>query len=128
MKLIIAGSRTLNPSTAFLEECITQARLKPEEIVSGGAMGVDLAAKVLTMRNTPSYLSLKLLDKYKEFPADWDKHGKAAGHIRNAEMAHYADALLLIWDGESRGSSNMLYKMKQLGKPVYEVILKTHNV
>jgi hypothetical protein len=39
-------------------------------------------------------------------------------------MAEYADALLLIWNGESRGSANMKENMVKLGKPVYEVILK----
>lgn len=27
---------------------------------------------------------------YKGFPADWDKHGKSAGPIRNSEMIAYA--------------------------------------
>lgn len=60
----------------------------------------------------------------KEFPADWDKFGKGAGPIRNKQMADYADALLLIWDGESRGSANMKSQMEKLGKPIYEVILR----
>jgi len=59
-----------------------------------------------------------------EFPADWDTHGRAAGPIRNKQMAEYGDALLLIWDGESRGSANMKSNMKKLGKPVYEIIIK----
>jgi hypothetical protein len=43
-------------------------------------------------------------------------------------MVDYADVLLLIWDGESRGSKNMKETMIKLGKPVYEVILRKHNV
>jgi hypothetical protein len=39
-------------------------------------------------------------------------------------MAEYADALLLIWDGSSRGSANMRQQMERRGKPVYEVILR----
>jgi hypothetical protein len=39
-------------------------------------------------------------------------------------MAEYADALLLIWDGKSRGSLNMKQQMLKLEKPVYEVIVK----
>ena len=43
------------------------------------------------------------------FPADWEKHGKAAGAIRNEEMAKAdANALALFWDGKSKGSLNML--------------------
>lgn len=37
------------------------------------------------------------------FPADWERYGKAAGYIRNREMAQNADALVAFWDGESRG-------------------------
>ncbi len=88
------------------------------EIVCGMAKGIDLSGK-----RCAEYIGIPI----KEFPADWGKHGKAAGHIRNTEMANYADALLLIWDGESRGSANMKYQMNQLGKPVYEVILRKHN-
>lgn len=42
------------------------------------------------------------------FPANWDKHGKSAGHIRNAEMAKYADALVAFWDGKSKGTKGMI--------------------
>lgn len=68
------------------------------------------------------------MNKYKEFPADWKAHGKAAGPIRNKQMAEYADALLLIWDGESKGSASMKNEMLKLNKPVYEVIIKRTNV
>lgn len=74
--------------------------------------------------HNPTVNSLKLT----KFPADWDKFGKAAGHIRNKQMAEEADALLLIWDGESKGSANMKKEMLFKNKPVYEVILKTYNV
>lgn len=129
MKLIIAGSRTLEPSIAFLQACIVEAGLTQEitEIVSGMADGVDTSAVNLTKAYTDcSYLSLRLQDKLAEFPADWETHGKAAGHIRNKQMAEYADALLLIWDGESKGSKNMKETMIKLGKPVYEVILRSY--
>lgn len=114
MKLVIAGSRTLTPSTDFIQECLYNFNIWPKEVVSGGAMGVDSSAEVFALHAT----------KFKLFKAEWDKHGKGAGHIRNAEMAKYGDALLLIWDGESRGSANMKKQMEKLGKPVYEVILK----
>ncbi len=42
------------------------------------------------------------------FPADWDKYGKAAGFIRNEQMAQNADALVAFWDGQSRGTRNMI--------------------
>lgn len=38
------------------------------------------------------------------FVADWDKHGKAAGPIRNTEMVKEADVLVAFWDGKSKGT------------------------
>lgn len=124
MKLIIAGSRTVKISGYELSILIPVAtgfvRSDISEIVSGLARGPDLAGKDLA--------DCVWIKTCKEFPADWDKHGKAAGHIRNAEMAKYGDALLLIWDGSSRGSANMKQNMEKLGKPVYEVIIKVPKV
>ena len=54
------------------------------------------------------------------FRANWGKFGVAAGQYRNWEMAEYADGLLALWDGESRGTLHMIDCMRRLGKP-YEV-------
>lgn len=129
MKLIIAGSRKIQTSACFLESIIEKFRLHiyVEEIVSGGASGVDEGAKNLTQSSMSSYFAIKIRGRYKEFPADWDAHGKAAGPIRNRQMAEYGDALLIIWDGNSRGSANMKQEIEKLGKPIYEVILNEYN-
>ena len=39
-----------------------------------------------------------------------------------------ADEAVIIWDGESGGSKHMRDTMIKAGKPVYEIILKVHNV
>ncbi len=99
------------------------------EIVSGGASGIDASAKALTLDYCATdYMAKKLLGKYREFTANWIEHGKAAGPIRNRQMAEYADVLLLIWDGKSKGSANMKKEMQKLKKPIYEVILRTENI
>ena len=119
MKLIIAGSRTLNPSHGFLWGAIKMLGIiEISEVVCGMAEGVDLEGM-----HFASHAGILLA----QFPADWKQHGKAAGPIRNKQMAEYADALLLIWDGESRGSANMKKEMQKLKKPIYEVILKKPN-
>lgn len=82
------------------------------EIVHGGCRGVDSAANQIFESRLPVVA----------FPAKWDEHGRAAGPIRNAEMAAYADELLLIWDGKSRGSASMKREMEKAGKPVHEYI------
>ena len=51
-------------------------------------------------------------------PADWNKHGRAAGPIRNAEMAEAADTLIAFWDGASRGTKNIIVTAKSKGLKV----------
>jgi hypothetical protein len=130
MKLIIAGSRTLHPSPVLIKEMMGYyGLLNVTEYVCGGANGVDASGRKHQEFEMLSCQAANVKPpKLKLFPADWVKHGRAAGPIRNMEMAAYADALLLIWDGQSRGSANMKQCMINKGKPVYEVILsRTKN-
>jgi hypothetical protein len=129
MKLIIAGSRTFDFGWYDIDRAICISRL-PEivtEVVCGTAKGIDLAGKEWANEDWKQDYPTSSHNgpiPVKEFPADWNTHGKAAGPIRNKQMAEYADALLLIWDGESKGSANMKREMEKLGKPVYEVIIR----
>ena len=110
MRLIIAGSRGLYVAAVDMHHIVERAGFKPTEIVSGTARGIDQAGE--------NYAKIYEIPT-KKFPADWDRYGKAAGYIRNEDMATYADALLAIWDGESRGTKNMIDLMEKAGKPVY---------
>ena len=99
MKLIIAGSREGFTYGDVVEAFDSLIDTVISEIVSGGARGVDRFGEQLAeARGIP--LNVK--------PANWDKYGKSAGYIRNKEMAEYADALLALWDGESRGTKHMI--------------------
>jgi hypothetical protein len=119
VKLIIAGSRDIDEDEA-IDEIVRIAHTTNSpiagitEIVSGTARGPDRAGE-----SYGKYHNIPI----KRFPADWNQFGKRAGHIRNREMAVYADKLFLIWDGKSKGSMNMRAVMLALGKPVIEVIL-----
>src|SRR5690606_6698690 len=69
------------------------------EIVSGGARGADLLGEAYAKEhNYP----------LKKFPAKWGVHGKAAGPIRNQEMAEYSNALIAFWDEKSKGTKSMI--------------------
>lgn len=52
------------------------------------------------------------------FPADWNRYGKAAGYLRNTEMAQNADALVAFWDGMSLGTRHMIEIAKAHGLKV----------
>ncbi|PCI45876.1 MAG: hypothetical protein COB41_00360 [Proteobacteria bacterium] len=114
-KLIIAGGRDLNLSVGIVISVLGLHNICPDEVVCGMASGIDALGK--------QFANIKDI-KVIEFPAKWKEHGRAAGPIRNKQMAEYGTALLLIWDGVSRGSASMKKEMEKLGKPVYEVILK----
>jgi len=118
MKLIIAGSRSIKLQQSALYH-LSNHFPTPTEVVSGGAEGIDKAGEIYAINTSKPV---------KKFTPDWETYGKAAGPIRNKQMAEYADALLLIWDGKSRGSANMKKEMLAIGKPVYEVIIKQYNV
>lgn len=111
MKLIIAGSRSITDFSVVTKAFeISCAGSKATEIVSGAAIGADRLGEQLAR-------SLKL--PVKRFPAHWIEHGRAAGPIRNREMAKYSDALLALHDGTSRGTANMIEIMDKMGKPFY---------
>ena len=111
MKLIVAGGRNYN-NYAHLKKTLDAFRLKyhVEEIVSGADHGVDTLGEQYAKEHD-IWLT--------QFPADWNKHRKAAGPIRNAQMAEYADCLLAFWDGSSKGTKNMIENMHKQKKPVY---------
>ena len=110
MRLIIAGSRSCtHPS--ILKAALERYDLYPvAEVVSGTARGADkLGEKWATHNRIP----------VKKFPADWEKYGRSAGYKRNIEMAEYADALLALWDGRSRGTKHMIDIAKDKGLIVH---------
>lgn len=111
MKVIVAGSRDgFVAQNVF--EAIEQSPFvdKITEIVSGTARGVDRDGEYYARTNNIPI---------KQFPADWKNLGKSAGYIRNAAMAQYADALIAIWDGKSKGTENMIATMRLMNKPVH---------
>jgi hypothetical protein len=117
MKLIIAGGRSCTDFQGVLEAFNIFSGLYgyPEEIISGGASGVDKIGEKIA-----DQLNIKLI----QFPALWELFGKAAGPKRNEEMADYADALLLYWDGKSRGSKNMKKCAKKHNLLIVEHLIK----
>ena len=117
MKLVIAGSRDLLVDSDFIDQAVKFFRLKVKEVVSGSGGNVDEAGE--------EWSNLFLEKEPKVFQANWRQEGVAAGPIRNSKMAEYGEALLLIWDGSSKGSLSMKKEMAKRKKPVYEIILRT---
>lgn len=109
MKVVIAGSRDITDSLGLVK-AIKQSGFDISEVVSGMACGVDTMGEAWAAANDIPV---------KQFPANWNKHFSGAGPIRNAEMAEYADAAVILWDGKSRGTLNMIKNMHTRDKPYF---------
>lgn len=106
MRCIIAGGRKFN-DFGLLKQVLEEYKDEIEEVVCGGADGADSLGELWGRQNGVPI---------RYFMAEWDKYGKAAGAIRNAEMAEYGDFLIAFWDGKSRGTANMIQAMKNRKK------------
>ena len=109
MKVVIAGSRDITDYNILLK-AIKECPFQITEVISGRARGVD----TLGEQFAEDY-GLKL----HPFPADWKRLGNAAGPIRNAQMADFADAVLCVWDGKSSGTKDMMNQARKRGLPLY---------
>lgn len=123
MKIIIAGGREFKDYDllkAKMDIILKNVPKEEIEIVSGTAGGADTLGEDYAKEN--GY-------KIKPVEAKWsdltvagaviriNKFGKQynskAGHMRNEEMAKYADACVCFWDGKSRGTENMIENAKK---------------
>jgi hypothetical protein len=110
MKTIIAGSRNISFETTIDYLCEVRFLINITEVISGTARGVDTHGE---------WFANRYEIPVKQFPANWDEYGKSAGMIRNQEMCDYADALICIWDGVSKGTKQMLSLAKKKKMPIF---------
>jgi hypothetical protein len=114
MKVIIAGSRNFNDYNFLKKEMDYYQKISNHihKIISGTAKGTDTLGEKWAIE--------KNID-VERFPADWEKYGKSAGFKRNYEMAKNADALVVFWDGNSKGTKHMIDHATKVGLHIYVV-------
>ena len=126
LRIIIAGSRDFNDYELLKREAlnILKQNNRPKDtvkIISGTARGADTLGEQFAKE-----FGLEV----KRFIPDWDRLGKRAGYIRNAEMAKYAtkddnDGMLIaFWDGKSKGTKHMIDLANRYGLEVHVVNYK----
>lgn len=102
-RVVLAGGRDFTDYDLLRTSCLSFLGNKLTShqviVVSGHAPGADSLGERFAQEHG---LQIEL------HPADWAKHGRAAGPIRNKEMAECADALIAFWDGKSKGTKNMI--------------------
>lgn len=101
MRCIIAGGRDFNDYDLLLRSMnnFIDEHGMPRFIISGCARGADRLGEQFAKD-----VDIELI----RYPANWDRHGKRAGILRNIEMGNASDALVLFWNNRSTGSGHML--------------------
>lgn len=127
MKIIVAGPRDFkNKNTVYSGISLVLQRLKDTygklnnlEIVQGGANGVDALALQYAQENHIPY---------KTFNADWNKYNRAAGPIRNEQMAKYGEVLIAFKNQEhpTRGTENMIQTASKYNLKIFIVSIKSN--
>jgi hypothetical protein len=106
MKVAVIGSRSFNDYEKLKD---TLSKINLSLIVSGGANGADkLGEQYANENNIPT----------KIFLPDWEKHGRAAGFLRNTDIINEAELVVAFWDQTSRGTKDSIDKAEKQGKKV----------
>jgi hypothetical protein len=96
-----------------LEAAIRKCGWKITHVISGTAEGADTLGEEWARKN-----SIPVTRR----PAKWRVNGvldKGAGFKRNEEMAREGEALIALWDGQSRGTRDMIDRADTKGLRVH---------
>ncbi|MBQ7969055.1 MAG: hypothetical protein IJ292_04460 [Clostridia bacterium] len=109
MKIAIVGSRgvAVNDIGRYISDI--------EEIVSGGANGVDSCVAEYAKEN-----GIKIT----VFLPQYERYGRAAPIIRNKEIVDYSDKIIAFWNGSSKGTLSVIKYAEKTGKPCEIVLCK----
>lgn len=101
MRVLVCGGRDF-VDRKFLEEVLDDLNTRRgpfEVVIHGGARGADtLAGLWAKRRGVPIEL----------YPADWGRHGRSAGPVRNAEMLTRGRPDLIIAFPGGAGTADMV--------------------
>jgi hypothetical protein len=116
LRILVTGSRSWTDRdviTRALLDALCLSTIGTPTLIHGMARGADKIADAVWQsigRNVPGGLNLE------RCPADWEKNGRAAGYIRNAEMVRSgADICLAFPLGASPGTRNCMRLAAEAG-------------
>lgn len=113
MRVIVCGGRDYSNRAALFATLSSIHATRPiRHLFHGNARGADTLAG--EWGNAQSGLSVHPV------PADWKKHGKAAGPIRNQNMLGQKPDLVVAFAG-GRGTADMIKRSRAAGVEVVEI-------
>lgn len=115
MKVLICGGRNFN-DMALVHEAMNDFVATfgwPTKVIHGGAAGADmLAGRWAHHRGIPVTV----------YRADWTRHGKRAGPIRNQQMIDEGKPDVVIAFPGGRGTADMLRRAEAAGISITEIV------
>lgn len=112
MRVLITGSRNFT-NTKLMYNALSSIQNNGITLVHGGCRGADKIAEKI---------GKELGFQIEEHLANWDKHGKSAGMIRNVEMLNSGiDLVLAFPTKESRGTIHCIKEAVGKNIPVIKV-------
>jgi hypothetical protein len=115
MRVLVCGGRDYCETSTVWGELDTIKRSVPHEtmcVIQGGATGADrIAREWCISREVP----------FDNYSADWTKHGKAAGPIRNQRMIDHGKPDLVLAFPGGRGTADMVRRARSAGVKVLEI-------
>ena len=123
MRVIVCGGRNYNGDHEWNRVMEVLGRLHDQHpitaVIEGGATGADMLARSWAEMHKVKCVTV---------PADWKKHGPAAGPIRNLRMlTDFAPDLGVAFPG-GRGTADMMRQARDNGIDVQEVDNLEHFV
>jgi hypothetical protein len=111
MRILVCGGRNYI-NDIKMKEVLDQYLLNIDVIIHGGARGADtLAGDWAFLMNVPTEI----------YYADWNKHGRSAGHIRNAQMLKDGKPDLIIAFPGGKGTEDMVRQALKTTVEVFRV-------
>lgn len=111
MRVLVCGGRDFK-NDDFMKKVLDEYRYTATCIIHGAARGADKLA-----HNWAGWNKIQVEAYY----ANWNKHGKAAGPIRNQQMLDEGKPDLVIAFPGGNGTRDMVTRAKKAGIRVIEV-------
>ncbi len=112
MKVLVCGGRDYADKARVNEALgIVHRKCKITELIHGAARGADTLADEWAKENGI---------KVSAYPADWEKHKKAAGPIRNQKMLDDAKPEAVVAFPGGSGTKDMLLRAQLSGLKIWK--------
>lgn len=112
MKVLVCGGRDYADKMALWHTLDAFGPPEITEVISGMARGADMLA---------AEWAIRFKFTLHKFPADWEKHGKRAGMVRNQQMLDEGKPDAVIAFPGGRGTADMVRRAERAGIMVHKI-------